>query len=194
MASFGPLPMALNPSKTLIFLWFLKVVGLLAFSAFRRPKTALEAPKIVPRRPKRPPRRARDGLRGPQDGPRGAQDNPRGPRDGPKRGPREGPRIKNRAFRPERAPKGPKKPPRDPQEAPKSLKRGPKTAPKRLQNSLPEATETPTTITYISSSGVLSSLPRRGRPSLPLPFSAIIPACIPRSGFVAISGLFCRPR
>ena len=58
--------------KFLIFLWFLKVFGLVAFSAFRRSKTAQEAPKIAPRQPKRTPR-------GPEEEPTPAQEGPRRP-------------------------------------------------------------------------------------------------------------------
>ena len=85
--------------KSLLFQWFLKVFGVLAFSASRRSETAQEAPRRppktaptgkinwffdcfwrffgfsafrlpeTPRRPKGPPKSPQDGPRGPQDGP-----------------------------------------------------------------------------------------------------------------------------
>ena len=139
-----PFPRGRQEAKIIDFPWVLKVIGFLAFSPFRRSKTAPEAPKTTPRRPKRLPRAPQDCPRGPQDGPRGAQDGPRKPKHGPKRGPRRGPRTENPSLPLQEAPMRPQEAPKRPQETPKGSKkpkRGPKKSPKRLQNDPQEASK-----------------------------------------------------
>ena len=123
--------------NSLIFRRLLTEFGVLAFSNFRRSKTAQEAPKTAPRRPKRPQRALQDGPKGLQDGPRGPQDGPRGAPVGPERFPREPQEGYRRPQEvPKRAPRDPQDgpcPPRRPKRAPGRPKRAPirpKRAPK----------------------------------------------------------------
>ena len=129
----GGCPRESRKAKTIDFLRFLKVFGVLAFSVFHRSKRGQEAPHIAQGRPNRP-------RKGPQDGPGGSPDNPRGPQKRPKRAPRatqEGPKSATlrglRPWKPQEAPGSHQEAPKKPREAPKRTPGSPKRPPRGPQ-------------------------------------------------------------
>ena len=117
--------------KSSIFICFFDVLCLVAFSAFRRSKTAPDAPKTAPRRPQGAGRELHVGPTRPQDGPRAAQEGSKWLQEGPKEAQEREYELTNRDLRPKRPPGGSKRPPRGPQKTPKKPCGGPKRLPKK---------------------------------------------------------------